>query len=142
MSIENNLERIASALESIANSVAPVGDPIPVGEPLAQRVWAPRETAPVAEPVAEPAPAPAPVAEPAPAPVAEPAPAPVAEPVAEPVAAMTVEELNTALVAEFKRLGGREGIDAEIAKLGASSISEVDASQYAGLLNAVKAIQP
>jgi hypothetical protein len=55
---------------------------------------------------------------------------------------MTVEELNTALVAEFKRLGGREGIDAEIAKLGASSISEVDASQYAGLLNAVKAIQP
>jgi hypothetical protein len=124
MSIENNLERIASALESIANSVAPVGDPIPVGEPLAQRVWAPRETAPVAEPVAEPTPA------------------PVAEPVAEPVAAMTVEELNTALVAEFKRLGGREGIDAEIAKLGASSISEVDASQYAGLLNAVKAIQP
>jgi hypothetical protein len=53
---------------------------------------------------------------------------------------MTMQELNSALVNEFKRLGGREGIDAEIKKLGATSISEIDASQYSTLLNNVKAI--
>lgn len=54
---------------------------------------------------------------------------------------MTVEELNAALVEEFKRLGGREPIEEAIKQFtgGSPSIKSLDPSQYPAVLAAVKA---
>ena len=103
MSIENNLKRIADALEAL----------------VAQKTV-------TAEQVAE-------VITPAPAAPAAPAPAPAAP-------QMTPEELNTALVAEFQRLGSREGIDGVMAEMGVTSITDLAADQYPVLLDKVKAL--
>ena len=93
MSIENNLKRIADALEAL----------------VAQKTV-------TAEQVAE---------------VITPAPA---------APQMTPEELNTALVAEFQRLGSREGIDGVMAEMGVTSITDLAADQYPVLLDKVKAL--
>lgn len=69
------------------------------------------------------------------APPAPPQPETVAAP---PAPSMTAEELNTAIVVEFQRLGGREKIDAEIQKFGVTGISELPADKYQELLDNVK----
>ena len=113
MSIENNLKHIADALEKIAGSTE-----------------APAPAAPA------PAPAPAPAA---PAPAAPAPAAPAAHP-AHPAAAMTVEQLNEALVVEFRRLGSREPIDNAMAQFGVTSVNALQPVQYQPLLDVVKAI--
>lgn len=110
MSIENNLKRIADALEAIAAG----------GHASAATLMQGGPTNPVQPPTPTEAPKPAPVAV--------------------PPASMTPEELNAALVVQFNRLGGREGIDQEMAKIGASSVNQLTSEQYQPLLDAVQAI--
>ncbi len=59
-----------------------------------------------------------------------------------PAPTITVEQLNAALVEEFKRLGGRDGIDAAIKVLnnGNPSVTTLPPEQYAALIAAVKAL--
>lgn len=116
--------------------------------------------APAPKPQAPPAPAavttstpvtPAPVAEVPPTPPAQPATAAPTAPVApatpaaapatptQPVA-MTPEELNNALVVEFQRLGGREGIDNVMRELGATSVTDLPVEHYQTLLDKVRAL--
>ena len=52
---------------------------------------------------------------------------------------MTPEELNEALVAESVRLGGAEKIFEAMKGFGVASITELDASKYAELLETVRA---
>lgn len=61
-------------------------------------------------------------------------------PVATPSATMTPEQLNEALVAEFNRLGSRDGIDAAIKAMGANGIGDLKPEQYAQLVATVKAL--
>jgi len=53
---------------------------------------------------------------------------------------MTPEQLNSVLVTEFKRLGGREGIDSAMAAMGVTSVTELKPEQYQELITAVRAI--
>jgi hypothetical protein len=53
---------------------------------------------------------------------------------------MTPEELNNALVVEFRRLGNREGIDNAMAEFGVTSVNDLKPEQYQQLLDKVKAI--
>jgi hypothetical protein len=53
---------------------------------------------------------------------------------------MTAQELNNVLVAEFKRLGSRDGIVAVMEELGAGGINELKPEQYADLIARVKAL--
>lgn len=143
MSIENNLKRIAESLEKlvelqtevkqvIADSpkqpAAPAQDATPPAPPAAEQ----KTEAAAATPETTP-PAPPTIEEKAP-------PAPSAEQPAAP-AAMTPQELNDALVAEFRRLGNREGIDKAMADLGVTSVNQLQPEQYQPLVDAVRAIQ-
>ncbi len=155
MSIENNLERIAVALEAIAASMlhpqmkidlTPPAEPKPKKAPKAEApavpvALAPGESVPFAggvltnpAPIAAPVAPPAPIAAPA-APVAPPAPVAVAAP---PVT-MTANDLNAALGAEYARLGSRAPIDNAIRELGYQGIKDMPASLYQELLNKVRA---
>lgn len=138
MSIENNIERIATALEAIAASMLhpqvkidltppepkpKKAPPAPIAAPAAPVAVAPGESMPFAGGV---------LSNPAGAPPAPVAPAPVA--------LMTAEELNAALVAEVGRLGSPDGISNTIRELGYSGIRDMPASLYQELLNRVKAL--
>ena len=120
MSLENNLKRIADALEelvkqgetSFAEKAAEAGLTDAVGSIEQTRTAAPA-----------PAPAPAPQQEAAAAP-----------------APMTPEALNAALVAEFNRLGDRTPIDNVLKEMGVTGVTELPAERYQELLNKVKAI--
>lgn len=118
MSIEKALERIAVALEKLASSQTPL---VPV---------APAPTAPCAVATSVPATSVAPTQEPAPA-----------EPVTEGV--MDVDQLQTALMVEYTRLGSnREPIDNVMRSdtFKVNSVYDLGAEQYAPLLATVKAI--
>ena len=138
MSIENNLKRIADALEALVAQKA--GADVKVNEVVQQVAPAPVAEKPVApapqQPVAPQAPAPAPQAPVAEKPVAPApqAPAPVAP-------SMTPEELNNALVVEFRRLGSREAIDNAMAELGVTSVNDLKPEQYNVLLTKVQGIK-
>lgn len=138
MSIENNLKRIADALEALVAQKA--GANVKVNEVVQQVAPAPVAEKPVApapqQPVAPQAPAPVPPAPVAEKPVAEKpvAPAPVAP-------SMTPEELNNALVVEFRRLGSREAIDQAMAELGVTSVNDLKPEQYNVLLTKVQGIK-
>ena len=134
MSIENNLKRIADALEALVAQKA--GVDVKVNEVVQQVAPAPVAEKPAApapqQPVAPQAPVPpAPVAE---KPVAPQAPAPAAP-------SMTPEELNNALVVEFRRLGSREAIDQAMAELGVTSVNDLKPEQYNVLLTKVQGIK-
>ena len=78
-----------------------------------------------------------------PAPPKKEAPAPPKKedaPAPAPADIITPEELNATLVEEFNRLGNREGIDAELKKLGVTGVSDLPANQYQALIDAVKAL--
>lgn len=135
MSIENTLERIAAALETIAKN----GGQLPAQE-------APKSPATVVPPAAA-APAPSNTAAPAPSkplpsaavPASPVATAVVAVPPANP--SMTLVELNSALVAEYVRLGNdRAPIDAAFKQFNVSSAAGLTPDQYAPMLAAVRAI--
>jgi len=108
MSIENNLKRIADALEKIAANTE-------------QRTGGNGET----EAAAPDQPAAAP---------AQPAAAP-AQPAAAP---MSAEELNAALVAEYNRLGSRDPIDEVLQSFGVKAIGELEPEKYSQVVEAVK----
>lgn len=136
MSIENNLKRIADALEALVAQKA--GADVKVNEVVQQVAPAPVAEKPVApapqQPVAPQAPAPVPPAPVAEKPVAPQAPAPAAP-------SMTPEELNNALVVEFRRLGSREAIDNAMAELGVTSVNDLKPEQYNVLLTKVQGIK-
>lgn len=117
-------------------------------ELLPEKVTGDTTTA-AAKPVKKTPPAPvveaptAPVVPVPPAPVAEKpiSPTPVPTAPAAPVATMTPEELNSALVIEFKRLGSRDAIDNAMAELGVTSVNDLSPDQYQPLLAKVQGIQ-
>jgi hypothetical protein len=51
---------------------------------------------------------------------------------------LTPEGLNSALVEEYKRLGSRDGIMSEMAKMNATSVNDLKPEQYQDLLDAVR----
>jgi len=155
MSLENNIQRIADALELIAGHLTSQA----VNEVAEKKTRAPRsdkqtvqatgadipptppvQTPPLAgetlvQPLVTPPPA-APVSAP---PVVDivVAPPPAA---AAPVVTMTPTELNDALVVEYHRLGGnRDAIVEEMAKFGVTSVNDLPVDKYQPLLDAVKA---
>ena len=126
MSIEDNLTRIADALEKQNEITAFLLDKL---SHLGQAVEAPTTSAAqVSATVATP-----------PAPAAPVTPPPAA-PVAETTSVMTPEELNAALIIEFNRLGSREGIDACMKELDVMSLHDLTADKYDTLLTKVKAL--
>lgn len=137
MSLENNIERIANALEMLVAQGASQTQP-------ASPAPAPdKKPDPVQEVPEQPAPPPAPAATAPvpPAPAAAPAAPPAAPPAAAPASDITTrEQLNAALVTEFKRLGGREQIDKAITDMGAQGIDTLDESRWGELIEKVKAI--
>ena len=144
MSIENNLKRIADALEALVAGGTSL--PATVAEVPKQPV-APAPVAVVSSTPVTPAPV---VAAPPVAPVAPATPAPIQQaPVVTPAAvgpsvagALSPEELNAALVAEFTRLGSREPIDAVMraAPFNAQSITDLTPEQYLPLINAIRTV--
>jgi len=121
MTIENSLERIATALEALAAKRDVNVQPVSVSAPSAPE-------APAAPSAPE-------------APAAPSAPeAPAAPSAPEAPAAMTPQHLNEVLVGEFKRLGGREPIDKVLHDHGVQSISDLDPSQYQSVITAVQAL--
>jgi len=61
--------------------------------------------------------------------------------VAAPAVAFTAEEMNAAIVAEFKRIGAREPIDAVMTAMGINGVNECPAEKQQELIAAIKAIQ-
>ena len=112
MTIENSLERIATALEALAAKRDVNVQPVSVSAPSAPE-------APAAPSAPE---------------------APAAPSAPEAPAAMTPQQLNEVLVGEFKRLGGREPIDKVLHDHGVQSISDLDPSQYQSVITAVQAL--
>jgi len=109
--------------EAVATPKGVVIDDTKPVPPVVTKPKAPVPPAPVAEKPVPPAPKAAPVAPPAPA------------------ATMTPEELNAALVVEYKRLGSRDAIDNAMAELGVTSVTALLPEQYQPLLDSVKSIQ-
>lgn len=153
MSIENNLKRIADSLEGILAKLDHIGGavsqsevdeivapkpPVPPSAPSAAETVTPppgNPTQNTTTPAAPVTPAP-PVTEtvPSAAPVSAPSTPPA------PAATMTADELNAALVTEFKRLGKRDPIDAVLREFGVQSITELKADQYQAVIDKVKAV--
>ena len=138
MSIENTLERIANALETIAKNGGSLQlqetpkSAAATGVSPAAAVSAPSNT--VAPAPSKPLPSAA-----VPASSAAAATAPVAVPSA--TGAMTLEELNSALVAEYHRLGGdRAPIDTAFRQFNVSSAAGLTPDQYLPMLAIVRAI--
>jgi hypothetical protein len=127
--IEDNLQRIADALEAISAKMNVPSNPAPKVKAKKQPVPpAAKTTASVV-----PTPESAVVVTPTP-PVATPTPpAPTA-------VVMTPEELNAALGVEFGRLGGREPIDKVMAEMGVASITDLQPEQYSVLMEKVRAV--
>ena len=148
MSIENNLTRIADALEALLGKFDHIGQAV-VPATATSPSPAPSTPEVVVPPVA---PSPAPVSTPAPVTDATvttthteaPTPPPAVEvPPAPPVAeapALSKDELNEALVKEFHRLGSRDPIDTVMKKFGVMSLHDLDAKHYATLLKEVQAL--
>jgi hypothetical protein len=140
--IENNLARIADALEALVHKLDHIGCAVAP----AVKVAAPEVKAAAPEVKAAKAP-PAPVVKAAPpAPVAKEAPpAPVAKEappvVVETTSVMTAEELNASLVEQFKRLGEKQEPIREVMKaMGANSVLDLKPEQYSELLDKVEAL--
>lgn len=111
--IEKDLGRIATALESIAKSMAQ-DEQTPKPETVTPP--APKQKVPTAPPVKP----------------VETAPAPTVQ--------LSAEELNEGLVKEFNRLGGRELIDGVIKGFGADSVTTLSPDDYAEVLAKVQAL--
>lgn len=139
--IEDNLNRIADALEGILGKLSHIDAAVKPKKAAAKKP-ADSVTTPVTSTVTTPS-APVPVVTPTPPPVAPAAPVVVTPPapkVVTPPPAMTPEELNAALGVEFGRLGGREPIDAAMRDMGVSSIHDLQPEQFTVLLDKVKAL--
>ena len=155
MTIENNLTRIADALEALVHKLDHIGCAVTPAAPApaapapaapapaapAPAAPAPAAPAPAAPAPAAPAPAaPAPAA-PAPAAPAPAAPAPAAPAPVETVSVMTPEQLNEELVVQYQRLGNnQEPIRNAMKEMGVSSITDLKPEQYSELLDKVKAL--
>ena len=138
---------ITEASPDVQEAPRPTPAHVPPAPPVAPAPAAPAvavATPATVEPAAAPAPV-APVAPPAPpAPPVAPAPAAasaVESPAKPETKVMTAVDLNAALVEEFQRLGAREGILAEMAKMGAKSVNDLEPEQYQDLLDAVRALK-
>lgn len=135
MSIENNLKRIADALETIANGLsnqAPVApaQPVPASDVPAAPVQVPEASTPETVPTPPAPPAAVPAAS---TPTTTPTPAP-------PTAQMTAEQLNEAVVAEFKGGKDRDAIMAVFAKYSANGVSDLAAEHYAAVLAEIRSL--
>lgn len=144
MSIENNLKRIADSLEIIAGVMDDKAEtsfaakvPLPEEAGAPTPVPAPAtivDTPTVAPPIAD---APTSVSAPAPAPEVGAAPVTASEVTTQ----MTLDDLNTALVAEYNRLGkDRTMIDATVKGFGVNTATELAPADYQAVLDKVKAL--
>lgn len=135
MSIENNLKRIADALEGIFEcQLAMISTPDASSERVPVQKAAVLDQAPTALSStvkdATPSEAPATVSTETPPP----------PPPADAPTTLTRDVLNGVLVEEFNRLGSREGIDKVIQgePFNATGIDGIDPSMYQELINAVR----
>lgn len=148
MSIENTLERIATALEAIAASGQGFTKPAPAAKASAPKKTVPAasESKAAASPVAEststvpkaPTPPPAPPAVEATAQVAAPS-------TSETLVVDSPEQCNGMLVAEYNRLGGTPEVMQRIlgvmeANFNVRSVNDLTKEQYGPLITAVKAL--
>jgi len=127
MSIENTFERIAVALEAIANQMAAANG----ATAQAVETPAPQPSAPAPQP-AEPvvnAPAPQPAA-PQPA-----APQPAEQPVVH-----TAETINQLCVDTAQRLGSKDRVVALLGEYNVNGVRELKPEQYNMFVNALKAM--
>jgi hypothetical protein len=126
MAIEKDLKRIADSLETIANHLNKSFAEKLADEGYTDAVGSVEQTRSSTETTA---------------PAAPNAPTPPAQTTA-PAAptAMTPEEMNNALVAEFKRIGDRAPIDAAMQQLGVTSVANLTAEQQHQLIATVRAI--
>jgi hypothetical protein len=53
---------------------------------------------------------------------------------------MSAEQLNAALMIEFRRLGGRDGIDAVLKSFGVTGVASLQPAQYGDVLAQVRAL--
>lgn len=148
MSLENEIKKLIAAVEAntkaleIATFEMGRGTPVQLKSDTGDNI---SHMADVVAPIMA-APAPAPTPNVAPAPVVAPAPAPAAQapaavdPVTATVVTMTAEELNSALVTEFNRLGSRDPIMKVMSEYGVGSVNDLAVNQYAPVLAAVKAL--
>jgi len=118
MSLENNLKRIADALEMIAGHLSEKFAAMYEAKDLGMTAGQPEFAPPVA-PVAPAAP-----------------PAPPAAPVT-----YTPEEVNGILLKEAQRLKGPTAIHAEMKRLGVTGVQSATAEQITALITAVQAIE-
>ena len=128
MSLENELGRIATALEDlvkvmIATAEAPTDS---VKKPAAAN---PAVPAPPATPASAPSHVPSPPAAPATTAVG-----------AVPAANLTPEDVNEILLAEVARLGGPDAVIAVLKDFNVTSITQLPVEQYQSLIDTVKAL--
>lgn len=142
MSIENNLKRIADALEKIAANGSISGAVEVVAEAAKTVPPKPPLNGPINPPPKPPAAGPTPPA-PVTAPVATPPAAPAVTPPPAPAVQMTVKELDEVLKAEYVRLGQNEAaiamVKGAMAPYGVN-VQSVDTAKYGELIAAVKAL--
>jgi hypothetical protein len=129
MSIENNIERIAFALEAIANQMAAANG----ATAQAVETPAPQPSAPAPQP-AEPV-----VNAPAPQPVMQAAPAPAPQPAEQPVV-HTAETINQLCVDTAQRLGSSDRVKALLGEYNVNGVRELKPEQYNMFVNALKAM--
>lgn len=156
MSLENNIGRMAEALEAQAKALQQIAEALASGNTAQAPVTAPAPEAPAQQqPPAPVAPAPKPDAPAAPVastgPSTPPPPqstpaspsAPASAPAPANGEAMTADQLNQALLTEFNRLGkNREPIDRVLREqFNVQSISALTPDQYPAVLAAVRAVQ-
>jgi len=144
MTIEKNLTRIADALERIAGVLEHESSDNETVETVPPSPEIPGSAVEAAAPkVQTSAPIPPPPATETPAAAAATAPQPPVTTAPEAVTSvqLTIEQLNEALVTEFNRLGGRDGIDQVLQQNGATSISTLQPAMYNTVLAAVQALQ-
>jgi hypothetical protein len=140
MSLENNLERIAIALEALVASKAGANV---TRAPTATEVTQAQVKADARVEAKMKVPAPAPAEVPAPAPAEVPAPAPAEVPAPAGLVVASPEECNTLLVAEYNRLGGNPEVMQHILGLmenqfGVRSVNDLTKEQYGPLITAVR----
>lgn len=129
MTIEENIKRIADNSEILVTAIEELLGKLNHIGCAVESVEAPKQEAPT------PPPAPEATSAPTPPPMPEtPTPPPVPT-------ALTPEQLNEALVAASQRLGGAQKIfDLMKDKFAVASITDLDASKYQELLDAVGAL--
>jgi len=147
MSLENNIQRIADALESIALSLSKGVNTTPVQETVQVEApkKAPKAPVEVAAPVVAPTPAPVAAMPPVPTftPVAVAPVAPVSEPVVTAPAFANKQAMMDFVISSYKALGAEKGaaIQNVLTGMGYNNINDVPDTQWGQLKSGIEALK-